>query len=218
LVQLSHQKRRCIQWFIDITHNQVKPTLHIDKMIDEKGCVMRSLFKKFIAIMTLSTIFITSANAVYVYRYQQEKTQWCWAASAQMIGHTLGRQVTQTDIVTQVKGMDINDGANDTEMKNAVTYATLRNSVLRSSAWPFASATNELSTGEPFLIKLTWYKNSEPNGAHAVVASGYNITSGTLTVVDPWYGCGTKAFDYNSMITNCKFQSGTGKWTATIYV
>lgn len=117
MVQLSHQKRRCIQWFIDITHNQVKPTLHIDKMIDEKGCVMRSLFKKFIAIMTLSTIFITSANAVYVYRYQQEKTQWCWAASAQMIGHTLGRQVTQTDIVTQVKGMDINDGANDTEMK-----------------------------------------------------------------------------------------------------
>ena len=85
---------------------------------------MRSLFKKFIAIMTLSTIFITSANAVYVYRYQQEKTQWCWAASAQMIGHTLGRQVTQTDIVTQVKGMDINDGATDTEMKNAVTYAT----------------------------------------------------------------------------------------------
>lgn len=80
-------------------------------MIDEKGCVMRSLFKKFIAIMTLSTIFITSANAVYVYRYQQEQTHWCWAASAQMIGHTLGRQVTQTDIVTQVKGMDINDGA-----------------------------------------------------------------------------------------------------------
>ena len=67
--------------------------------------------------MTLSTIFITSANAVYLYRYQQEKTQWCWAASAQMIGHTLGRQVTQTDIVTQVKGMDINDGANDTEIK-----------------------------------------------------------------------------------------------------
>lgn len=47
---------------------------------------MRSLFKKFIAIMTLSTIFITSANAVYVYRYQQEQTNWCWAASAQMMG------------------------------------------------------------------------------------------------------------------------------------
>ena len=42
-------------------------------MIDKKGCVMRSLFKKFIAIMTLSTIFITSANAVYVYGYQKNK-------------------------------------------------------------------------------------------------------------------------------------------------
>ena len=33
------------------------------KMIDEKGCVMRSLFKNIIAIMTLSTIFITSARS-----------------------------------------------------------------------------------------------------------------------------------------------------------
>jgi hypothetical protein len=84
-------------------------------MIDEKGCVMRSLFKNIIAIMTLSTIFITSANAVYVYRYQQEQTNWCWAASAQMIGHTMGRDVTQSAIVDYVLGTIANVTSGDIE-------------------------------------------------------------------------------------------------------
>ena len=66
---------------------------------------MRSLFKKFIAIMTLSTIFITSANAVYVYRYQQEQTNWCWAASAEnSVRYEMKNPRTQKSAVNKIKG------------------------------------------------------------------------------------------------------------------
>ena len=124
-------------------------------MIDEKGCVMRSLFKNIIAIMTLSTIFITSANAVYVYRYQQEQTNWCWAASAQMIGHTMGRDVTQSAIVDYVLGTIANVTSGDIENEEkAVNYATLRNTTLRRSALSFAATKSELDTGEPFIYTL----------------------------------------------------------------
>lgn len=116
---------------------------------------MRSLFKKFIAIMTLSTIFITSANAVYVYRYQQEQTNWCWAASAQMMGHTMGRDVTQSAIVDYVLGTIANVTSGDIENeKKAVNYATLRNTTLRRSALSFAATKSELDTGEPIYIQL----------------------------------------------------------------
>lgn len=184
-------------------------------MIDKKGCVMRSLFKKFIAITTLSTIFITSANAVYVYRYQQEQTNWCWAASAQMMGHTMGRDVTQSAIVDYVLGTIANVTSGDIENeKKAVNYATLRNTTLRRSALSFAATKSELDTGEPIYIQLAW----NVGGAHAVVVSGYNTSAGTLTIVDPAKGCGTKSFSYNSMITGCTFQSGTGKWSNSITI
>ena len=186
-------------------------------MIDEKGCVMRSLFKKFIAIMTLSTIFITSANAVYVYRYQQEQTNWCWAASAQMIGHTMGRNVTQSAIVDYVMGTVANIGSGNIEnASKAVNYATLRNTTIRGAALSFAASKAELDSGEPFYISIGW--KDKDGGGHAVVAAGYNTSASTLTVVDPAPKCGTKAYSYNSMITGCVFQSGTGKWRNSITI
>ena len=98
--------------------------------------------------------------------------------------------------------------------KKAVNYATLRNTTLRRSALSFAATKSELDTGEPIYIQLAW----NVGGAHAVVVSGYNTSAGTLTIVDPAKGCGTKSFSYNSMITGCTFQSGTGKWSNSITI
>ena len=140
--------------------------------------------------MTISAIFINSANAIYVHRYQQEQSKWCWAASAQMMGHTMGRDVTQSAIVDYVLGTVANVSSGDIENeKKAVNYATLRNTTLRRSALSFAASKSEL-----------------------------DVSANTLTVVDPWTGCGTKAFSYNSMITGCDFQSGSGKWSNSITI
>lgn len=43
--------------------------------------VRRYVIPLLISIILLST----SAQAIYVHRYEQKYSQWCWAASAQMI-------------------------------------------------------------------------------------------------------------------------------------
>lgn len=174
---------------------------------------MIRILKSIVIIFVLS-IFSINSNAVYVQRYEQLKTKWCWAASAQMMGKALGRMVSQTMIVINVKGSDINEGANDQELKSSVTYATMRPTILSSYPLSFSKAKNELDSGEPFVIKIVW----SGGGAHAVVVSDYNSSFKTLTVVDPWLGCGTKIFSYDAMITQCNFQSGTGSWDKTVYV
>lgn len=126
-----------------------------------------------------------------------------------------GRDVTQSAIVDYVLGTIANVTSGDIENeKKAVNYATLRNTTLRRSALSFAATKSELDTGEPIYIQLAW----NVGGAHAVVVSGYNTSAGTLTIVDPAKGCGTKSFSYNSMITGCTFQSGTGKWSNSITI
>lgn len=52
----------------------------------------------------------------------------------------------------------------------------------------------------------------------AVLMQSLYTSAGTLTIVDPAKGCGTKSFSYNSMITGCTFQSGTGKWSNSITI
>ena len=174
-----------------------------------KKSVLRGLVS-----LCLATVFIINANAIYVYRYEQEMSNWCWAASAQMIGHTKGRNVSQSAIVEYVMGSSVNVGANIDQCKQAVDYATLIYSTIAGSAIPYANAKSELDDGEPIFIRIQW--NS--GGGHAVVASGYNLSAGTITIVDPAVGCGTQAYLYRTMVSNCQFESGTGKWQNTITI
>lgn len=193
--------------------------MHVQLVINSdkvKGAIiLRCFASRIIAVLALFVMFISSASAIYVYRYEQEQSNWCWAASAQMIGHTLGRNVSQSSIVQYVKGTVANVGSGDIlDASKAVDYATLRYSTVRGSALSFTAAKSELDAGEPFYISIGWTDGT----GHAVVGAGYSISGNTLTVVDPAVGCGTKAFSYNSMITQCNFQSGVGTWRNTITV
>lgn len=175
---------------------------------------MKYFVNKAVIMMVFLGIFTSSANAIYVHRYEQEKSQWCWAASAQMIGHTLGRTVSQRDIVDYTKGTVANIPADIWDASKAVDYATLRYSEVRGAPLTYTDAKSELDDGEPFYISIGWKNGS----GHAVVVSGYNTNADTLAVVDPAHGCGLKSFSYDSMITECRFQSGVGTWRNTITV
>ena len=129
----------------------------------------------------------------------------------------MGRNVTQSAIVDYVMGTVANIGSGNIEnASKAVNYATLRNTTIRGAALSFAASKAELDSGEPFYISIGW--KDKDGGGHAVVAAGYNTSASTLTVVDPAPKCGTKAYSYNSMITGCVFQSGTGKWRNSITI
>ena len=175
----------------------------------------RILLQELCVFLLFFVMCINSANAIYVYRYEQERDTWCWAASAQMIGHTLGRTVTQSQIVEYVKGSVCDGGADIFQASQAVDYATLQYSTVHGKFLTFSDVIAELSSGDPFYVSIGWNSGS---GGHAVVASGYSSTSRTVTLIDPWYDAETAAYPYDSMISSCTFQTGTGYWRNTITV
>ena len=56
-----------------------------------------------------------------VIRYEQKKSNWCWAASIQMVGRYKTKYVSQESIVQYVKGNLNNTGANIEEIKKVLT-------------------------------------------------------------------------------------------------
>ena len=59
-----------------------------------------------------------------VIRYEQEKSNWCWAASIQMVGRYKTKYVSQESIVQYVKGNLNNTGANIEEIKKGIDYVS----------------------------------------------------------------------------------------------
>lgn len=176
---------------------------------------MKSVRRYIIPLLISVIMLSTSARAFKVTRHEQENTNWCWAASAQMMGEAVGRYVTQSAIVDYVKGTVANVPAADIfDEGRAVDYATLRYSTIHRTPLTFAAAMSELGAEEPIFVRIEW----RPRNGHAVVASGYNLSVGTITIVDPAEGCGIKAFPYRTMVSGCTFQSGTGKWTDSITI
>ncbi len=149
-----------------------------------------------------------------VTRYTQEKDNWCWAASAQMIGkYKTGTKKSQSSIVTHVKGSAVNSGANTSEVQKAIKYTTGKGTVYVEGTIGFGELQGHIQNGDPLYLSIVW--NS--GGAHGVVCSGARTYSGVqqIRIVDPWYSCGVKYISYASAKNNGSFQSGTGSWVRT---
>lgn len=127
----------------------------------------------------------------------QRNTQWCWAASIQMVLNYYGVNISQEDVVQRSYGAQVNQPANE-----AVITANLNNwNVDKSGQQYVVQASlnwgaptplylvNELANGHPVMIGL----NNPGGGGHAVVitACGYVPTPNgpyiqSLVIRDPW--------------------------------
>lgn len=167
--------------------------------------------KRIVALMSVMILVLgstLSANAVTtlgVNYIKQEKTQWCWAASSQMTGKYVypSATATQTQIVTHVKGSNINEPATVDETVNATMFVT-NDTINFSYAYnPFSFATvkNYINAGLPIqpLVHKT-YSDGAQSG-HYYVIYGYNETSAGnyLYIVDPWDGYG-KYVSYHAFL------------------
>lgn len=85
----------------------------------------------FLMLLTISSTMALAAptNSVLgVTRKEQVKSNWCWAATAQMLGNYYGSTKTQYQISANVKGNTTNNSAAFTsELTKAIEYATGRN-------------------------------------------------------------------------------------------
>lgn len=178
---------------------------------------MKRRSKLFISLCTiillLSTFSTGLAGNLSVTRYQQEKSNWCWAASAQMVGkYITGTLRSQSLVCRYVMGETSNIPADISQMKTALFYTTERTAYSSNSPLSLATTNSKINASRPFIARLGW----SSGGGHAVVIGGYNNSN--VRVIDPASGCGTKDFTYTSMTSGVRFQSGYGSWTHSVWV
>lgn len=155
-----------------------------------------------------------SISALHIIFVKQEKTQWCWATTAQMTGKCVypSSNVTQTQIVVHVKGEDINDAANPRETANGTMYATNDTTSFLGDlgAMSFRLVKNHIDKGRPIQPLV----NNGVTG-HYYVIYGYDEASNGdyLYIADPWDGYG-KYVSYLDFLNGT--WSDTRPWIATV--
>ena len=171
---------------------------------------MLRIITKYLTITTL-LFFASIAQATYVgipssvmnfFVADQEDSNWCWAASIQMVLNYYGVNITQPQIVARTYDLNPNDPLpNWTGSFSAIT-ANLNNWNIDGSGKPYivsaslnfgaptpAVLIQELSRGHPVIVG---YK-SGPNSGHAVVitAANYDMSPAgpiiqSVVARDPW--------------------------------
>lgn len=136
------------------------------------------------------------------YAAAQNNSQWCWAASIQMVLNYYGVNIQQEQIVARTYGRDpygrlpnwtgsfgvITANLNNWNVDNRGRNYGVRASVNRGAPTP-TILIRELSQGRPVIVGY----RSGPNSGHAVVITAVSYTSSprgpviqSVVVRDPW--------------------------------
>lgn len=170
-----------------------------------------------IALCVVSSICLSitaySMNVLYITRYQQENSNWCWAASIYMISkHVMGSSYSQSQIVTSVHGSAVNWGASISEAAYAMRVNTGFQTHPYTSPISYSTVESRINTNRPIYLGLNWNNG----GGHAVFCDGYNNYN--LRIVDPWNTCPASYVGYEESKRNAKFCSGDGRWVDGFYI
>lgn len=174
---------------------------------------MPKSFKRFALVFSLvfASLHSFSQQPIYVgiprenfnyFASSQRNSNWCWAASMQMIFNYYGVNITQEQIVARSYGTDPNGNLPDWAGSFPVITANLNNWSIDNNGRSYIVAASlnwgaptpaylvqELSAQHPVLIGY----QSGPNSGHAVVITACSYTESaygpiiqTLIVRDPW--------------------------------
>jgi len=135
-----------------------------------------------------------TSKSLAVVKLKQEQTNWCWAASARMIGVYKGTtSLSQCDIVKKTLPLPPgcpNLGATDNEVRSALTKAGLPNWTNYTGMLAMTTIINQINANKPVEYD---YKYTNSTSKHVVVITGYwndsSVSdSGYLYYNDPWTG------------------------------
>ena len=94
----------------------------------------------------------SSISELSISRVTQMKSNWCWAACAEMAGTCVsGSRKYQNYIVEYVFGDTGNYSANDSQMLSAMSYAANGRSASKTGVLSFAQITNHLMQNKPIV-------------------------------------------------------------------
>lgn len=141
------------------------------------------------ALMVCYSTALAAFTELAVPRYKQQKSNWCWAAAAEMAGKFKysSSTVTQADIVTEIKGSStVNDAGSISETAESIEYVT--NDYYGASStnlfrWGWNKVKTSIGNNYP-VVPLV----NDGNTGHYYVIVGYNSADSSIAVNDPWDG------------------------------
>lgn len=144
---------------------------------------------KILCVFCIVCLFLTSnINPVFAARrvlnvtaYKQEKSNWCWAASDQMvIKYCKSSAPTQSQIVKFIFGSADNKPATIPQIRSALTNWNVRSSST-SGALSFTQVQNNINSSCLIIVGL---KGNESIG-HMNVIRGYDTSNSKVLFADP---------------------------------
>jgi hypothetical protein len=151
----------------------------------------RSAGFRLVAILLLSPAVVAwaaPASATYpsndlpVYDTQQNQSNWCWAASAQVvIGYMTPEYNQQCNLVKEAKGMAAcaNDGGTQSNMEYLIDRHLGIGGNWYSGSLSGSTLVADINVGAPIMSWITW----TGGGNHIVTVFGYLTVSGVGTYV-----------------------------------
>ncbi|MBR4555784.1 MAG: hypothetical protein IKO27_09365 [Ruminococcus sp.] len=158
-----------------------------------------------LAVVMSCTMMGLSTKAAYVdvTAVKQQKTNWCWAACAQMSAMIAcpAYYHNQSQIVTYIFGSTYNYAANIYQAAMGASYGSCYYRTFSSTSSPlsFSQINAKLTAGYPVQAGMVHYSGSTPDGGHMLeIYQTYSIFSiNYVLLVDPYDGSrGTLSYNY----------------------
>ena len=116
-------------------------------------------------------VYATTTYSIGDYKkFPQERSKWCWAASAQCSGYYLNPvPLTQTGAVLSVKGRVVNEGGSVFEIADAANYFTMNkyNYVGYKRSFPVALFSAQIMKKHIPIACGGYYSGTRRIGGHA---------------------------------------------------
>lgn len=171
--------------------------------------IRMKFFMLFLSLFALVSLFVSTASAYVGYRLlniaavQQEQSNWCWAASTEMVADYFGANATQTDIVRYVKGSVVNETGTVYDIQKGLSHYNISSTPVLSSL-SFQTIVNQINNGQPQVAIIRWASG----GGHAYVIRGYyedtSASKQDVYYIDPW-DASYNLMAYSSFVSNNSF-------------
>ncbi len=139
--------------------------------------------------------------------FEQEETNWCWAACIQMVMHYFNQtSVDQCHVASLFFEDDscsqpdsFNFGCDPEDVKRIFANPDLSvECTRRASTVQFGTIQKEINEGQrPIAVALLWFTpTKKERGGHIIIVKGWRMFDGKpfVKVNDPWYGRGDVSF------------------------
>ncbi len=154
---------------------------------------MKKRFAIIMLITMIMSIFVVNETKAYAAQSftpcplrGQQKSNWCWAASTQMLLETKGYNRTQSAICTYIHGQVINRGGSANNVAAAARWGSNYSLDFDlNGPLPFSGARSVVSSiNNGWSIAVGCF-NSDRTIGHTMVITGYDTNNSSVWLQDP---------------------------------